>query len=277
MPIAPLADVDLYYLDAGAGPALLLIHGTQPDADVWGPTFAALAQHQRVIAYDRRGFSRSAHAPERDYRIHAADAVALLERLGAAPATVLGWSWGGLVALELAAQRPDVVANLVLVEPAVHLKKHPTLGVVWAVLRTELARRWRGEAAAAETFLNWACCRTTGGNSAHGYPEGLRQVIRRNAAAIVAEVGAGTGESLTEARIASITCPVTVVVGDQSNLAFEKAAHRVARRLRDCHLVRVPHAGHAIHFDQPDAFVQVVLQSQRGARPVEIASGTEAV
>src|SRR4051812_23972281 len=106
MPSLALPHLDLYYATAGSGTPLLLIHGTQPDADVWGPAFAAFAHEHRVIAYDRRGFSRSTHAPEPDYRVHAADAAALLEHLDASPATVLGWSWGGLVALELAAQRP---------------------------------------------------------------------------------------------------------------------------------------------------------------------------
>ena len=266
MPTLALPDLELYYAQAGDGPPLVLIHGTQPDADVWGPTFSALAQQHRVIAYDRRGFSRSAHAPATDYRTHAADAAALIERLGAAPAAVLGWSWGGIVALELAAQRPELVANLVLVEPALHLKKHPTPGVLWAVLRTQLARRLRGDVAAAETFLNWACRRTSGGSAVQDYPDALRQAIRCNAAAIVAEVDAGTGEALTEARIAAIACPVTVVVGELSDPALRRAAERVARLLPQAHVARVPRAGHAVHFDQPEAFVQVVEQAQRDAR-----------
>ena len=79
-----LDDVGLYYVEAGTGPPILLVHGVQPGADVWGPAFAALARRHRVLAYDRRGFSRSVHPSEPDYRRHAADAAALLERLGAA-------------------------------------------------------------------------------------------------------------------------------------------------------------------------------------------------
>jgi pimeloyl-ACP methyl ester carboxylesterase len=78
MPTVALADGQLYYTEAGSGRPMLLIHGTQPDADVWGPTFTALAEHTRVIAYDRRGFSRSTAAASPDYRTHAADAAALL-------------------------------------------------------------------------------------------------------------------------------------------------------------------------------------------------------
>jgi pimeloyl-ACP methyl ester carboxylesterase len=267
MPTLVLPELDLYYAEAGDGPPLLLIHGTQPDADVWGPTFLALARQHRVIAYDRRGFSRSTHAPATDYHTHARDAAALVNGLGAAPATVLGWSWGAIVALELAAYRPELVANLVLVEPALHLKKHPTPGVLWAVLRTELARRLRGDVAAAETFLNWACRRTTSGSEVQRYPGNVREMIRRNAAAIVAEVGAGTGEALTEARIASISCPVMLMVGELSDRAFGQAAQRVQRLLPQGHIVRVPLAGHAVHLDQPEVFVHAVEQVQQEARP----------
>jgi 3-oxoadipate enol-lactonase len=273
VPTLALPDLDMYYAEAGHGPPLLLIHGTQPDADVWGPTFPQSAHEHRVIAYDRRGFSRSTHAPATDYRTHAADAAAMLEGLGAAPAGVLGWSWGGIVALELAAHRPELVANLVLVEPALHLKKHPTPGVVWAVLQTHLARRLHGDVAAAETFLNWACRRTTGGSALQRYPATPRETIRRNSPAIVAEVGAGTGEALTEARIASISCPVTVVVGELSDAAFGQAAQRVARLLPQCHIVRISQAGHAVHFDQPEAFVHAVEQAQRDAHST--AAGTQ--
>jgi pimeloyl-ACP methyl ester carboxylesterase len=157
------------------------------------------------------------------------------------------------------------VRHLVLVEPALHLKKHLTPGVMWAVLKTQLARRLRGDVAAAEAFLNWACRRTSGGSALNDYPAVLRQAIRANAAAIVAEVGAGTGEALTETRIAAITVPVTVIQGELSDPALRNAAQRVARLLPQCQVVHVPNAGHAVHFDQPEAFVRVVELALRNA------------
>src|SRR3954447_5569400 len=263
MPIAALTDVDLYYAAAGTGPPLLLIHGTQPDADVWGPAFDALAQEQHVIAYDRRGFSRSKHAPEPDYRVHARDAAALLEHLGSVPAAVLGWSWGGLVALELAAQRPDIVSELVLVEPAVHLKRHPTVGVVLAVLRAQLLRRIRGDAAASEAFLGWACRPPNRRHNPHPYGEHVHEAIERDAHAIVAEIDAGTGEDLSPARIASICRPATIILSELSDTAFRQAGQRIARVLPKCTVVRIPSAGHMVHLDQPAAFVEAVRSAQR--------------
>ena len=80
----------------------------------------------RVIAYDRRGFARSSAAPRGVLADQARDAAELLEALGASPATVVGWSAGGVIALDLAASYPERVASLVLAEPAVHLFTHPT-------------------------------------------------------------------------------------------------------------------------------------------------------
>src|SRR5205807_5926921 len=109
----------LYYREAGSGPPLLLIHGTGGHADAFDKIVTPLAERYRVIAYDRRGHSRSAAMmhPSKDYfRHHADDAAALLRKLKAAPAAVLGWSGGGVVALTLAVRHPDVVSRLVLYE-----------------------------------------------------------------------------------------------------------------------------------------------------------------
>jgi pimeloyl-ACP methyl ester carboxylesterase len=260
MPALTLADVTLYYVERGTGSPLVLIHGTQPDADVWGPTFAELSARHRVIAYDRRGYSLSLHAPERDFRTHAADAAMLVEQLVGVPAAILGWSWGAVVAMELAAQRPDLVEHLVLVEPAVHLKKHPTLSVILAVARTQYARILRGNAAAAKTFLDWAC-RDGSGRGLERFPDASRRTVAENATVIVAEIAAGTGETLTEGRIASIACPATVISGSTSDVAFQRAAQRLTRLLPQCRTIRIAAAGHAVHFDQPEAFVQNVLEA----------------
>lgn len=70
----------------------------------------------RVISYDRRGFGRSPGPPASRKADHVAAAAALLEELDAEPAAALGWSAGGVVALGLAVERPDLVSALILVE-----------------------------------------------------------------------------------------------------------------------------------------------------------------
>lgn len=140
--------VGVFYRESGSGSPVLLIHGVGGDADVWGEAFDLLGHDHRVIAYDRRGFTRSTHAPVGDPRRHRDDAAALLGALSAAPATVVGWSSGGIVALDLAVHHPELVSALVLVEPPLHLKRRPGGRQLRAVIGVQILRRAKGARAA---------------------------------------------------------------------------------------------------------------------------------
>ena len=145
-----LNGVELSYTDLGSGDPLLLVHGTGAYSAIWGEVCGQLAGSRRVIVYDRRGFGASQGVRARHVHQHAEDAAALLEHLEAVPAVVVGWSGGGVVALDLAASRPDLVSSLVLIEPAVSLILAPSAGVVrmsalmqfrWRIRRDERFRR----------------------------------------------------------------------------------------------------------------------------------------
>ena len=86
---------------------------------MWADAFEALARLGRVIAYDRRGCTRS-ERPEPYERTSVAeqadDAAALLDALAAAPAVVIGRSYGGSVAIDLALRYPARVQALVLLK-----------------------------------------------------------------------------------------------------------------------------------------------------------------
>lgn len=98
----------------------------------------------------------------KDYRRHTQDAAALLERLNAGPATVVGWSSGGIVALDLAVRRPDLVASLVLEEPPLHAKRHMTLRMARSMIKAQILRRVKGPDVGAEVFFRWASRYTSG-------------------------------------------------------------------------------------------------------------------
>jgi pimeloyl-ACP methyl ester carboxylesterase len=110
----------------GSGPPLMLIHGGGEDAAMLSGQAESLASAGfAVISYDRRGTGRSGREdwPGAGADRHADDAAALLEALAVGPATVVGVSSGGVIALDLAAQHPDAVARVVAWEP-------PAAGVV---------------------------------------------------------------------------------------------------------------------------------------------------
>jgi pimeloyl-ACP methyl ester carboxylesterase len=133
------ADVDgvtLEYEVAGAGEPVVFIHGTFI-ADPFRPLLAepSLADRYRLIAYHRRGYAGSSRAsgPVSVAR-QAADCRALIRHLGVESAHVVGHSFGGCIALQLALDAPDVVHSLALLEPALMLgaSAQPYREALWA-------------------------------------------------------------------------------------------------------------------------------------------------
>jgi 3-oxoadipate enol-lactonase len=111
----------LEYQASGSGEAVLLVHGAIV-ADSFAPMLESsdLREKYQVITYHRRGFCGSAPASEgRTLSDDGADVVALLDHLGVAKAHVVGHSYGGALALQLALDAPDRVHSLCLLEPPV--------------------------------------------------------------------------------------------------------------------------------------------------------------
>ena len=98
----------------GDGPPILLIPPAGATASTWGALVGDLAGVGRIIAYDRRGYSRSGGEVVRSATEHARDAAAVLEALEARPAVAVGTSAGATIALELAVRRPDLVRAVVV-------------------------------------------------------------------------------------------------------------------------------------------------------------------
>jgi 3-oxoadipate enol-lactonase len=110
---AKTGGADLFYEQKGEGPPVLLIHPAGATASTWGSVANDLARLGRVIAYDRRGYRRSGGEPVRSIAAHTEDAAALLQRLGASPAVVVGLSVGATIAIDLARLRPDLIRAVV--------------------------------------------------------------------------------------------------------------------------------------------------------------------
>jgi pimeloyl-ACP methyl ester carboxylesterase len=110
----------LWQMDAGAGyPDVVLEAGRNDVAASWAPVMALLAPHVHVIAYDRAGLGASPRSADRAVLARQADDLAALITSTVTGRCVLaGHSWGAIVVQLLAWRRPELVAGLVLVDPA---------------------------------------------------------------------------------------------------------------------------------------------------------------
>lgn len=260
MATAVVNGAELFWEELGTGTPLLLMHGTGAYSGLWTPVLDGLSRRYRVISYDRRGFGRSSPGSRCRFADHAKDAAGLLDALDAGPAVVVGWSGGGVVALDLAASSPRHVRELVLVEPAVRMLLHVTRTSLTMTARSSFSRYVRRDrAAAAQAMYRWAGGYSTGGNAFDGFPLEWQQQMRGHADATLREMDQLLRPRPSRAAVRSIACPVTLIEGGLSDPAFAKADAWLRRLLPQARTVVVTGAAHMTHTDRPEAWVEAVV------------------
>ena len=112
----------------GAGEPLLCLHGHPGSGAAMDVFTAPLSQQFRTLAPDLRGYGRSPATGRFEMADHLADLTALLDQQGCDRTLILGWSLGGILALELALQQPQRVAGLILIATAARPRgSHPPI------------------------------------------------------------------------------------------------------------------------------------------------------
>ncbi|KAF1005880.1 MAG: Haloacetate dehalogenase H-1 [Pseudomonas fluorescens] len=112
---AEVNGIQLAYSIAGEGTPLVVLHGGPANSDYLANQVQLLARHYKVISVDTRGHGRSSQGEQPlGYDLFANDVAALMSKLGVARADFLGWSDGGITALDLAMRYPDKVGRVVV-------------------------------------------------------------------------------------------------------------------------------------------------------------------
>lgn len=116
----------LAYDDGGAGDPVVLLHSSAADSRMWDSQWEALTARFRVIRPDLRGHGRTPYASETPYS-DPGDVADLLAALAVERAVLVGSSYGGRVALQVATAHPALVSRLVLLNPHCGLEPTPDL------------------------------------------------------------------------------------------------------------------------------------------------------
>ena len=115
-----LGDVTYHVVEAGSGPAIVLLHGWPQTWYAWRHVIDALAPRYRVIAPDLRGLGDTSHPTTGyDKATIGNDVVRLLDRLGVSSFDVAGHDWGGVVAYAIARDHPTRVRKFAVLDVAI--------------------------------------------------------------------------------------------------------------------------------------------------------------
>jgi pimeloyl-ACP methyl ester carboxylesterase len=277
--------VRLHVLEAGSpeAPPVVLVHGNGAMAEDFAASglMAALAGRFRVVAIDRPGFGFSARPAGHAWTARAQAALLgrALDALGVRPAVVYGHSWGAMVALALAADRPGLVRALVLGGgyfhptlrldvPLVAVAALPGLG---AVLRHTVlpALAWALRGAALRLVFAPA---PVSARFRARFP--LALTVRPGQLRAVAEDSWLMLRSAGELAPLhhSVLVPATVMAGAGDRLVDpQRQSARLAGRLPRARLVLLPGVGHMVHHSTPEVVADAIAAAGRVDVPAPAA------
>lgn len=253
--------VRLHHEEQGAGAPILCVHAGGSSALLWEDALPALSRLGRVIAYDRRGCSRSERPEPYATTVaeQADDAAALLEALGAGPAVVIARSYGGAVAVDLALRHPGRVRALALLEG-------DALGLVpeareWTrTLRDRLVRVRDEEG--IDAIYAALVAEVLGPDAWATFPGAIRDLLTANGEALLAELSYVDHANPGEEDFAGLDLPALVVAARESPPPQRAMSERMAACLPRAQLARVD-GGHLIDPAAPEvlAFVARILRA----------------
>ena len=234
-------------------PVVLLLGSLGSTLEMWDLQVPALAEHFRVVRFDARGHGRSP-VPDGPYSLDdlVDDALALLDRLGAATASLVGLSLGGMTAMRLAAREPHRVDRMALLctsallGPASSWTERAAAvraGGTSVVARTVVSRWLTDAARAADPGAVADLERMVGGTPSEGY------------AACCEAIGAMD----LRADLPRITAPTLAVAGADDPSTPPEHLRAIAEAVPGASLVVLPSAAHLANVEQPAAVNAALL------------------
>ncbi len=237
-----------------AGIAVVMHGGPGASMDYLRPQLDALASAtRRLLYYDQRGGGQSptpASWPAAGIDEHLADLKRVVKSLPQRPALV-GYSWGGLLALHFALDEPRLIERLLLIAPA------PT----HAALRDEMKRRLRDGAERPEVrdfvgTLDRTDKRQRFAGAVAGYFYDPRRALELSPFMVRDRAERGVWESLAgydlRPRLPSLAVPTCIIHGIEDPVPIESS--RELARLSGARLVELPRCGHAPYIEGGEAF-----------------------
>lgn len=259
----------------GEGQPVVFVHGGVSDLRTWSNQIEAFSDRFRVIAYSRRYSRPNAPIPgdaDDPIEVHVEDLLAVMRKLAAGPAHVVGHSWGALIALLAARSAPAEFSSLALIEPPVvsmHVSVPPkpaqmlklffsAPSLALAILRLGGGALGPAEKAFRRGDDERAIALLGRGVLGPRYFEGLTaeryQQIWDNRGPDRAQALHHSFPRLIGETFPEIDMPVLLVSGADSPSVFALLNEALRERLANARCCEIEDASHLVHEDAPKAF-----------------------
>lgn len=249
MPRIQAGDVDTFYLEAGSGTPLVLVHGNWGSSTWWEPVLDRLPAGRRALAPDLRGRGQS-RGPDTDYGIAsmADDILAFARALDLGKFDLVGHSLGSCVAMQIALAHPECLRSLVVVSPG-WIDGMPG---VYAI--PERQKQLKDD----PSFLAMALRAIVPGKDDDLWRKLLHDAGEQRLEAALALLPALTDWKPGDA-VSAIDVPRVVISGALDLFTGGPNAERVAQALR-CELITMPNVAHGPMIEAPDAFAKILWE-----------------
>jgi pimeloyl-ACP methyl ester carboxylesterase len=236
-----LDNARLYYQTAGSGDPVVLIHGLSASSRWWHRNIDALAKHFKLYVIDLIGFGRNRGRRRFVLDESAALLARWMETIGLERAHIVGHSMGGFIAAHLAAEYPEEVDRLVLVDAAVPLPRKSRL--------QHLAQLSREMRYTPPQFLHLL--------ATDALLAGPRTVVSAANQILVADL---------EPELGRISAPVLLIWGEGDPLVPLAIANRLEELIPNACRCVIPNSGHKPMLERPDEFNAAVIEFLTEAR-----------
>ncbi|RXZ47276.1 alpha/beta fold hydrolase [Agromyces fucosus] len=264
MPTLTVPGAELHYESAGraSAPALLLVPAGVATLRMWDEQLDALAEHHFVARFDPRGFGGTTHDESVPFSNHA-DAIAVLDHLAVAEATVIGASRGGRITLDTALAHPDRVRGVVTVgsEPGgfpdlpltdEEQRRFDEIEAIDPAIDAALQMRLEAELWAVGPLRDAAAVD-------QGFVRRARELNAPNAAHASDDGTVLPLDPPAYERLGDLRVPALVAVGEY-DLSVELAAYdHLLAHLPDATGVRFADTAHLPSVERPEEFTRVLL------------------
>ncbi|MBN8953789.1 MULTISPECIES: alpha/beta hydrolase [unclassified Rhizobium] len=239
--MADVNDIKMYYAEYGAGDPILFIHGGLGNADIWGHQVADFSKDHLVIVADSRGHGRSTRSQQPfGYDLMTADYVALLDYLKIDKVTLVGWSDGGIIGIDMATKHPEKLTRVIAQAANV-----TTDGVKPDVMSNK-------------TFNDYI-------NVAGDYYKKLSPTPNEYDAFVnqISQMWA-TQPAWTAADLGKITVPVTLAIGDHDEAVKLDHTQMMAKEIPGAKLVILKDASHFAMLQDPEGYDAMIRNAMAG-------------